>query len=75
MFFKNSASSIAAATSTNKTAPATAGVASGGITAGAGAGACAGGVVNGRDLLVSPMMMDCVKLRNVILEVRSAFNL
>ncbi len=44
-------------------------------TANTGSGGAGANGVNGRELLVSPMMMDCAKLRNVILEVRSAFSL
>jgi len=31
-------------------------------------------VPTSRDVMIAPMMLDCVKLRNIIVEVKNAFN-
>ena len=31
-------------------------------------------VPSSRDMLIAPMLLDCVKLRNIIVEVKNAFN-
>ena len=31
-------------------------------------------VPTSRDVMIAPMMLDCVKLRNILVEVKNAFN-
>lgn len=37
-------------------------------------GAVTNNVPTSRDVLLAPMMLDCVKLRNILVEVKNAFN-